>query len=205
MPPKAPPAHLRLIDPSMPVSTGTLPRGALGSLLPPVRGIEDNITRPPQEATVDLSTTVPERISAIRATPKPPPPLPTRMTAYLQRPWPPRCSVCGMHHTGQCQWANTPRPPQEAPPESESSSYTYSDEDFYWSSDEDAARRIDAVQHGPWLDRSNLPANMQPQDGAFNETLQEAPPEENSRHLRPGNERISRNESMSHMGGHATA
>ena len=137
MPPKAPPALFRLIDPSMPFSTDTLPRGTLGSLLPPVRGIEDNLTRPPQEAPVD----------------------------------------------------------EHSDSSSEQLYFFSSDEDYYSE---------DAVQHAPWVARECLPTNMQPQDGAFKETLREVSPAENSRPLRPENDRTSRNESMSHMRDHDT-
>ena len=68
-------------------------------------------------------------------------------------------------------WSNAPRPPQEAPPDSESSSEVFSDEKYEFSSDEDR-RKPDAVVHGPWLPREDLPASMQPQDGAFRATTQ---------------------------------
>ena len=74
-----------------------------------------------------------------------------------------------MAHIGVCLWNNTPRPPQEAPPDSDSSSYTYSDEYYEFTSDEEQ-QGTDAVEHGPWVPREALPANMQPQDGAFHET-----------------------------------
>ena len=66
-------------------------------------------------------------------------------------------------------WSNALRPPQEAPPDEDSSSVTYSDEDYEFSSEEDQYG-VDVVEHGPWLLREDLPANMQPQDGAFQET-----------------------------------
>ena len=74
-----------------------------------------------------------------------------------------------MTHLGVCLWNNTPRRPQEAPPDSDSSSYTYSDEYYEFTSDEEQ-QGTDAVEHGPWVPREALPANMQPQDGAFHET-----------------------------------
>ena len=80
-----------------------------------------------------------------------------------------RCNLCGLSHYGPCLWSNEPRQPQEPPPEEESSSETYSDEYLQYSSEEEQ-RGIDVVQHGPWLPREDLPTDMQPQDGAFNET-----------------------------------
>ena len=61
------------------------------------------------------------------------------------------------------------RPPQEAPPDEESSSVTYSDEDFAYTSEEDIYGE-DAVAHGPWIASEDLPTNMQPQDGSFQHT-----------------------------------
>ena len=80
-----------------------------------------------------------------------------------------RCNLCGLIHYGPCLWSNEPRQPQEPPPEEESSSETYSDEYLQYSSEEEQWG-IDVVQHGPWLPREDLPTDMQPQDGAFNET-----------------------------------
>ena len=61
--------------------------------------------------------------------------------------------------------------PQEAPQDNETESST-SDELYSFSS-EDERHAEDAVQHGPWMAREQLPTNMQPQDGAFQETIAE--------------------------------
>ena len=60
-------------------------------------------------------------------------------------------------------------PPQEAPVEEYSD--TSSEGLYVFSSDEDCQAE-DAVQHAPWVAREQLPLNMQPQDGAFVETIQ---------------------------------
>ena len=113
--------------------------------------------------------------------PKPPPPLRLHYVGDEYRPLvrvnsqmarifrAHRCNLCGLTHIGSCLWSNAPRQPQEPPPEEESSSETYSDEYLQYSSEEEQ-RGIDVVQHGPWLPREDLPTDMQPQDGAFNET-----------------------------------
>ena len=77
------------------------------------------------------------------------------------------CSV--PHLFGYCLLHSTPRQPQEPPPSGSSSSETFSDELYEWTSEEEA-RAPDAVQHGPWMPWENLPQDMQPQDGAFKHT-----------------------------------
>ena len=133
--------------------------------------------RTPQESRTEVTEATgteerPSRQEVRVPLPKPPPAsLPTQLRQTLRQPPPtlPRCALCGMTHIGVCLWNNTPRPPQEAPPDSDSSSYTYSDEYYEFTSDEEQ-QGTDAVEHGPWVPREALPANMQPQDGAFHET-----------------------------------
>ena len=102
---------------------------------------------------------------------KPPPPLPPgqRYPGFIPRQLiSPLCRQCGLYHLGNCLWNNALRPPQEPPPDDSSSSETSSGESCYSTSEsEDERRAPDAVQHGPWILRENLPSTMQPQDGAF--------------------------------------
>ena len=135
MPPKAPPVFLPLNNPSSPLYTDTLSRGAHGPLLSAVRGIDDNVSRPPQEAPI------------------------------------------------------------------EEHSDSYSEELYFFSSDEEYYSE-DAIQHAPWVARECLPTNMQPQDGAFRETLRDVSPVENSRPLRPDTDRTFLNDSGLHLRDH---
>ena len=143
------------MQPAGTVDTGRTPQESITQVTQ-VTGTEEQSSRPEVRVTL----------------PKPPPPLPPyqlRQILHQQAPALPRCDICGMTHVGACLWNNTPRPPQEPPPDSDSSSYTYSDEYYEFTSEEEQ-QGTDAVEHGPWVPREALPANMQPQDGAFHET-----------------------------------
>ena len=61
-------------------------------------------------------------------------------------------------------------PPQEAPVEEYSDT---SSEGLYVFSSDEERHAEDAVQHAPWVAREQLPSDMQPQDGAFCETIRD--------------------------------
>ena len=89
-----------------------------------------------------------------------------------------------------------PWPPQEAPVDDYSD--TSSEEFYAFSSDEDYGAE-DAVQHAPWVARDRLPLNMQPQDGAFCETVHDEGPLKNDRTLRHEAGRTNDDETQSNL------
>ena len=106
-----------------------------------------------------------------------------------------------MYHSTRSNVDNAPWPPQEAPVEDYSD--TYSEELYVFSSDEECHSE-DAVQHAPWVARERLPLNMQPQDGAFCETSHYEDSLKNNRTLRHEAGRTNVEETQSHLRGNDT-
>ena len=104
----------------------------------------DMYQTPPVDNHIQIAHPRPAaRIQEAHTGTDPPPPkappliAPPSLTNSRHRQWweIPRCRRCDLRHEGNCIWGNVPRPPQEAPPESESSSETFSDEEYEFSTD----------------------------------------------------------------------